>query len=133
MEDAIKKLKELSLTEPIASYLDLRLLEISSGYAKASIKMKPQYINFVSKVFGGIIMSVTDQAMAYATNSLFSPNVATQFNTHFIAAAAADDGLTAECRVIKSGKRFCVSQITVVNQDGKLVASATGTTIPLVK
>jgi len=33
--------------------------------------------------------------------------------------------------VIKSGKRVCISEMTVTNQDGKLIAKATGTTIPM--
>ena len=77
-------------------------------------------------------MAVADQALAYAANSVISPNVASQFNIHFIAGAAVDDELTAECRVTKSGRRVCISEMTVTNQDDKLIARATGTTIPLV-
>ncbi|MCX6004994.1 MAG: PaaI family thioesterase [Chloroflexi bacterium] len=132
MTEEINKLKQLSATEPVASFLDIKLLEISPGYAKVSMKMKPQYLNFNGMVFGGIITCVADQAFAYATNSVITPNVATQFNIHFIAAANADDELTAECRVIKSGKRVCISEMAVNNQDGKLIARSTGTTIPLV-
>jgi acyl-CoA thioesterase len=44
----------------------------------------------------------------------------------------ADDELTAECRVVKSGKRVCFSEMAVTNREGKLIAKATGTTIPLV-
>ncbi len=82
-------------------------------------------------VFGGIISAVADQAFAYATNSVITPNVASQFNIHFIAPAASGDRLTAECNVLKSGKRVCVSEIRVTNQDGMTIAICTGTTIPL--
>ena len=118
--------------EAIASFLDMRLLELSEGYARVAMKLKPEYGNFNGMVFGGIIMSLADQAFAYATNSVISPNVASQFNIHFIASAAVGDELTAECRVVKSGRRVCISEMTVTNQDGKLIAKATGTTIPLV-
>jgi len=59
------------------------------------------------------------------------PSVASQFNLHFIAGAKVGDELIAECRVIQSGRRVGVSEMTVANQDGKLLARATGTTIPL--
>jgi len=118
--------------EPIASFLDMRLLELSEGYARVAMKLKHEYGNFNGMVFGGIIMSLADQAFAYATNSVITPNVASQFNIHFIAGAAVGDELTAECRVVKSGRRVCISEMTVTNQDGKLIARATGTTIPLV-
>jgi len=44
-----------------------------------------------------------------------------------------NDELTAECRVVKNGRRAGVSEITVTNQDKKLIAKATGTTIPTTK
>ncbi len=132
MPDEIARLKELGKDEPVASFLGLKLLELSPGYARVSMPMKPEYINFNGMIFGGIVSAVADQAFAYATNSVINPNVASQFNIHFIAAAGEKDELTAECRVLKSGKRVCVSEIRVTNQAGKLVATATGTTIPLV-
>ena len=118
--------------EPIASFLNMRLVELSEGYARVSMKLKPEYVNFNGMVFGGIIMSLADQAFAYGTNSVITPNVASQFNIHFVAGANVEDELTAECRVVKTGRRVCVSEMTVTNQAGKLIAKATGTTIPVV-
>jgi acyl-CoA thioesterase len=132
MPDELKRLLELGKNEPIAAFLGMSLLELSPGYARVSMQMKPEYINFNGMIFGGIVSAVADQAFAYATNSVVNPNVASQFNIHFIAAAGAQDELTAECRVVKSGKRVCISEIKVTNREGKLVATATGTTIPLV-
>jgi acyl-CoA thioesterase len=132
MADDIEKLKEMGRNEPVASFLSMKLLELSPGFASVSMPMKPEYINFNGMIFGGIISAVADQAFAYATNSVINPNVASQFNIHFIAAAVEKDELTAVCRVVKSGKRVCVSEIRVTNQAGKLIATATGTTIPLV-
>ncbi|HIE17155.1 MAG TPA: PaaI family thioesterase [Dehalococcoidia bacterium] len=110
----------------------MRLLELSQGYARVAAKLRPEYLNFNGMVFGGIIMSLADQAFAYATNSVITPNVASQFNIHFIAGATSGDELIAECRVVRTGRRVCISEMTVTNQDGKLIAKATGTTIPLV-
>ncbi|MDD5399314.1 MAG: PaaI family thioesterase [Dehalococcoidia bacterium] len=132
MPDKLKHLLELGKNEPVAGFLEMRLLELSPGHARVSMPMKPEYINFNGMIFGGIISAVADQAFAYATNSVINPNVASQFNIHFIAAVGVQDELTAECRVMKSGKRVCISEIKVTNQEGKLVATATGTTIPLV-
>jgi len=131
MPGEIEKLRELGKTEPIASFLGLQLIELSPGHARVAMDMKPEYINFNGMVFGGIISAVADQAFAYATNSVITPNVASQFNIHFIASAAAGDRLTAECNVMKSGKRVCISEIKVTNQQGAVIAMCTGTTIPL--
>jgi acyl-CoA thioesterase len=130
--DNLVSLKSKAGNEPIASFLKMRLVELSPNYAKVAMKLSKDYINFNGLIFGGIIMALTDEAFAYATNSVISPNVASQFNIHFIASAQVNDELIAECRVLKSGKRVCISEMTVTNQDGKLIAKATGTTVPLV-
>jgi acyl-CoA thioesterase len=131
VSDIIDKLRERGKNEPVASFLEMKLLELSEGFARVSMQMKPEYLNFNGTVFGGIISAVADQAFAYATNSLSVPNVATQFNIHFLSAVRAQDVLTAECRVVKPGRRICISEIKVFNQENKAVAMATGTTVPL--
>jgi acyl-CoA thioesterase len=125
----IAGLKASEADEPIASFLKMRLIELTPGYAKVAMKLAPEHLNFNGMVFGGIVMAVADQAFAYATNSLVSPSIATQFNIHLISGAGVGDELTAECRVIKSGRRIGVSEMTVTNQAGKLIAKATGTTV----
>ncbi|MBI4303651.1 MAG: PaaI family thioesterase [Chloroflexi bacterium] len=127
----VAELKAKEKSEPIASFLKMRLVELSPGYARIAMKVAPEYRNFNGFIFGGIIMSLADQAFAYAANSLAYPSVATQFNTHFIAGAAVDDELFAECRVLKNGKRVGISEITITNQEGKLIAKCTGATIPI--
>ena len=131
VSDNVAELKVSAEGEPIAAFLKMRLLELSPGYAKIAMKLRPEYQNFNGLIFGGITMAVADQAFAYALNSVASPSIASQFNIHFIAAPKIDDEPTAECRVVKSGRRVGIAEITVTNQDGKLIAKATGTTIPV--
>ncbi|MFC1967026.1 PaaI family thioesterase [Chloroflexota bacterium] len=129
--DYVAELLAKGKDEPVAAFLGMRLVELKPGYARVSMLLKPEHMNFNGLVFGGIIMSLADHAFSYGSNSLSHPSVASQFNVHFINGAAVDDELMAECRVVRSGRRVGISEITVVNQDGKLVARATGTTIPV--
>ena len=133
VSDTVAELIDKEKREPVASLLKMRLLELSPGHSKVAMKLKPEYQNFNGLTFGGIIMAVADQAFAYASNSLNYPSIASQFNVHFINGAGVDDELIAEGRVVKNGKRVGVSEITVTNQEGKLIARATGTTIPVAK
>ncbi len=130
-KDFVDELKAREKDEPIASFLDMRLIEFTPGYAKVNMPVKQEYLNFNGYVFGGIIMSLVDQAFAYANNSVSFPSVASQINIHFIAAPEIGDELIGECRVLKSGRRAAVSEMTVSGKDGKLIAKATGTTIPV--
>ena len=133
VSDTIAKLRAKEKEEPIASSLKMRLLELTPGYAKVAMKLAPEYQNFNGLIFGGIIMAVADQAFAYASNSMAFPSIASQFNIHFIAGAGAEDELIAECQVVRSSRRVGISEITVTNQEGKLIARATGTTIPVAR
>ena len=127
----VVELRAKEAKEPIARFLKMRLVELTPGYAKVAMKVRPEYLNFNGLIFGGIIVAVADQAFAYATNSLIQPSIASQFNIHFIAGPSVNDELIAECRVVKSGRRVGISEMTVTNQEGKLIAKATGTTIPV--
>lgn len=127
--DNVESLKDKEASEPIASFLQMKLRELKPGYAKVTMKLTPEHMNFNGMVFGGIVMAIADQAFAYATNSLVTPSIASQFNIYLMSGAAVGDELTAECRVLKSGRRIGVSEMTVTNQVGKLIAKATGTTV----
>jgi len=129
--NSVAELKTREEREPIASFLKMRILELTPGYAKVAMKLISEYQNFNGLIFGGIVMAVADQAFAYASNSLAYPSIASQFNIHFITGAGVDDELTAECRVVRSGRRVGISEVVVTNQDDKLIAKATGTTVPV--
>jgi acyl-CoA thioesterase len=130
-EGDVIKLKLDSLTEPIAKYLGMELVELTPGYARVTMTLKPEHLNFNGLVFGGIIMCLADQAFAYAMNSLIMPSIATNFSIQLIAGAKVGDVLTAECRPLKSGRRVGFAEMTVIDQDGRLIARSTGTTVVL--
>ena len=129
--ETVTELKAKSVGEPVADFLKMKLVELTPGYAKVTMKVIPEFLNFNSLVFGGIVTALADQAFAYASNSLAYPSFASQINIYFIAGAEVGDELTAEGRVIKSGRRVGISEMTVTDQKGKLIAKATGTTIPV--
>ncbi|MFH1650957.1 MAG: PaaI family thioesterase [Chloroflexota bacterium] len=129
--ETIAQLAAAEKREAIAAFLGMRLESLTPGFARVVMPVQPEYLNFHGTVFGGIIMSVADQAFAYAANSLSYPSVAAQFNLHFLSSVGEGDELVAECRVLRSGRRVGVSEITVTSKAGKLVAKATATTIPV--
>jgi acyl-CoA thioesterase len=126
--DNVELLKLKESQEPIASFLKIKLIELTPGNAKVTMTIKPEHLNFNGLVFGGIIMSLADQAFAYGMNSIVTPNIATHFNIQLISGAKVGDILTAECRSLKNGRRVGFAEMIVTNQDGKLIAKASGTT-----
>jgi acyl-CoA thioesterase len=129
-EAALVALKSKMAGEPIAEYFKFKVIELSPGYAKVSMKMQPEYLNFNGVIFGSIMMAIADYAFSLAINSLNMPSLATQFNIHLLAPATVGDELTAIGQVLRNGRRVGITEMTVTNQNGKLIAKATGTTIP---
>lgn len=123
----LEKLKELSENQPVSKFFGFKILELAPGYARVSIKMKPEYLNFNGIIFGGVITDVADEAFALCVSSIAHPSVATHLNVYFLSRVEPDDELTAEGRVIKSGKRLGFAEMTVTNRSGTLVAKVTGT------
>jgi acyl-CoA thioesterase len=129
--ETIAKLIESAINEPIAKFLGMKLVELTPGYARVTMKLKPEHQNFNGYVFGGIVATIADQAFAYGSNSLNHPSIAVEFHINLVSAPDPNDELTAECKVVKSGRRAGISEMTVTNQSGKLIAKATGVTIPV--
>jgi acyl-CoA thioesterase len=94
--DLVTALKEKEVSEPIASFLRMELRELTPGHARVTMKIKPEHLNFNGMVFGGVIMSLADQAFAYGMNSLVTPSIATHFTIQLIAGARVGDVLTAD-------------------------------------
>jgi hypothetical protein len=62
--DNVAELKAGESHEPVAKFLKTRLVELSPGHAKVSIRVGAEHLNFNGLVFGGIIMAVADEAFA---------------------------------------------------------------------
>ncbi len=128
-ENNIPKLVKESAGEPISRFLETRLITLEPGFARVSMKVKPDYLTLNGAVFGGIIMSIADQAFSYAVNSVAPSSLAADFHINFMNSPQPDDELIAECRIIKNGRRVAFAEMTVANQDGKLIAKASGMTL----
>ena len=124
---SIEELKKLAGEQPVSRLFGFKILELSPGYAKVSLKMKPEYLNFNGRVFGGIITNIADEAFAMSVSTVAHPSVASQVSIYFLAPAEAGDELIAEGRVIKSGKRLGFAEMTVTNQNGTVIAKMSGT------
>jgi acyl-CoA thioesterase len=129
MPDNVEKLLALEKTEPIAAFLDMKLEELKPGCAKITMTVKPEHLNFNGLIFGGVIMSLADQAFAYGMNSLVMPSIATHFTIQLMTGAKVGDVLTAESKPLKNGRRVGFCEMMVTDQTGKLIAKATGTTV----
>ena len=118
-------------SSPYAVYLGMKLAELKPGYARVSLVLKPEFLNWDGRIQGGVLASLIDQAFGTAMNSLERIYVAVQLSISFMAAAEVDQTLYTEGKVVHAGKSLGVAEMVVSDAKGKVIARATGTTISL--
>ena len=112
---------------PYANSMGMRIVELSDGYAKVTMTVQESHLNFAGLLHGGVTMSLADEAFACATNTLDGLYVAVQFNINLFGTAKPGQQLTAECRVVHAGRSIGISEMSVTDSSGRLIAKATGT------
>ena len=114
---------------PCAVHLGMKLVELSKGYARVSMELKKEHLNWENMIHGGIVATVLDQAFGCACNTLDNIHVAVQMNIHFMKAPAVGETIYAESKVLHAGKRMGTSEMKVCDSKGNDIARATGTTV----
>lgn len=112
---------------PYANLLGMKLLELSKGYAKLSLVVQSEHLNFAKLLHGGVVMSLADQAFACAGNTFGKLYVAVHFGINLLGTAEVGDTIFAECNVVHIGRTIGYCEMTVTTALGKLIAKADGT------
>ncbi|MDY6916958.1 MAG: PaaI family thioesterase [Chloroflexota bacterium] len=120
--------KERFDSSPYAVLLGMKLVELTTGYAKVELQLRDEFNNWDGRPQGGLIISLLDQAFGAALNTLERVYVAVQLNVNFVAPATGST-LYAESTVLHRGKSLGVSEMTVTDSNGRLVARGLGTTL----
>lgn len=99
------------------------------GQGEAGIKIKPgmDYTTVRGRVHGGIIATIADTAMGWAVLSLGRNCVTIDMYVNYFNPFFSENVLIAEGKVIHAGNRTVVTEATLVNEKGELIAKSRGT------
>ncbi|HJS33494.1 MAG TPA: hydroxyphenylacetyl-CoA thioesterase PaaI [Alphaproteobacteria bacterium] len=109
-----------------AHTLGIELIDIQPGYARMSMKVRPDMVNGHDICHGGLIFALADTAFAYACNSGNKTTVAQSCVVTFLSAARTGDVLTATATERNRTQRTGLTDIDVTDQSGKLIAVVRG-------
>jgi acyl-CoA thioesterase len=129
MNTVTEELRQPMENSPYGRRLGFRLLELTRGYAKVAVTLGPEHSNFLGMIDGGLVMSLADYAFACSCNTFGQVRVAAQFSTNFISAPVLMGELIAEGRTIHAGRTIALTEITIMEATGRLIAKATGIAI----
>jgi len=127
IEDPIRYAREVVGGDPFAAHLGVVIEEVTEGYARLSLLVKPEYLNGVGRAHGGAVAMVLDQAFAVAANSRGISSVSLSMTTSYHAGAPCGATLVAEARPVDIKRKVSTWDIVCrTREKGLLVASARG-------
>ena len=117
---------------PFVEQLGLELLSMGEGEAELRVDLKEAHLNSWEVAHGGVIMTLLDVAMAHAARSIhrdlpgFGPGIVTiEMKTSFMRPGEGE--LRALGKLLHRSTTMAFCEGSVLGEDGKLCAHATGT------
>jgi uncharacterized protein (TIGR00369 family) len=115
---------------PLRSFLGMELSGDEPGIGVAHVDVGPAHLNPNGVVHGAVLFALVDTAMGKATMSVIDePDrycASIEVSLRFIR-PAVDGRVTATATVVKRGRAVVHLESRVVEDDGRLVATAAGT------
>jgi acyl-CoA thioesterase len=120
-----------------SQWLGIEVLEIKEGYSKIKMAIRPEMINGLGIVHGGVAFSMADSCFAFACNNRNVLSVALDTSINFTKPVHVGDILIAEAKELHNGKSTGLYHISITNQNDHVVALFKGTCFrtnkPLIK
>ena len=104
----------------------MALGEVAAGRAAVSMRVAETMVNGHALCHGGLIFTLADTAFAYACNGRDLTTVAQHCAVSFLAPARLGDRLTARAVERWRQGRGGVYDVTVIDQDGRVIAEFRG-------
>ena len=112
--------------DPASQGLGIALEAIAPGYARMTMRVRPDMLNGFRIAHGGFITTLADSAFAFACNSRNALTVAAGFSVDLLAPAHEGEQLVAEAREVSLRGRTGLYDVTVTNPKGETVAVLRG-------
>lgn len=124
---------EINATNAFGNYLGIQIEEVTAGYARVSLEIKPEYTNPYKTIHGGVLYTVADMAGGTAAYSYGQPVVTVDSNFHFLHAGKNVTKLTGIGKEKRNGKSISVMDVDILDQDENVLCSGTFTYAKITK
>lgn len=113
--------------DAFSCWLGINVVELDKGYSKLQMTIRDSMVNGFNISHGGITYSLSDSALAFASNSYGKHCVSIETSISHTRPAKIGDVLTAECIELNRGKTIGIYQVKITNQEKKIVSLFKGT------
>lgn len=113
--------------DAFSRWLGIGILEIREGYAKTRMTVRPEMMNGLGVVHGGIAFSLADSTFAFACNNRNKLSLALDTSINFLKPVFPGDTLIGETAELHNGLSTGLYQVIIKNQHENTVAIFKGT------
>ena len=114
--------EEMMKADLFSQWLGIEVLDIQEGYSKIKMLVRPEMMNGLGIVHGGIAFAFSDSAFAFACNNRNNLSVALDTSINFLKPVHVGDILIAEAKELHNGRSTGLYQISITNQQNQLVS-----------
>ena len=114
-----------SSEDRFARHNGIELMEVTPGWAKASMKIEPYHYNGAKTVHGGAIFTLADFAFAVASNSHGTLAMGISTSVSFIKAATTGT-LYADAREVACSPKLATYSVRITDDDDAVIAMFQG-------
>ncbi|SEP30037.1 acyl-CoA thioesterase [Halogranum amylolyticum] len=126
MNETDESIHEQVSDDPFCANLGIDIAEVSPGFAKTTLSVEDQHLNFHGTLYGGAIYVLADAAFAAASNSHGETAVGLESNISYLQAAAVGDKLVATAKETYAGKKTAEYEVTITDGSDERIATFRG-------
>lgn len=129
--DFMKKIASGDLPgAPIASHFEMELIDVGDGTVTFRCRPDESHYNPIGMVHGGLVCTLLDSALGCATHTTLPAGTgytSIEIKVNFLRPVTADNGpLICTGRVTKPGRRVTFAEGEVLDNQSRVVATASG-------
>ena len=129
--EGFQAMRDGKLPHPtMADTIPMRITEASPGYVKFSARADRRHVNPLGSVHGGFAATVLDSVTGCAVHTLLEAGVVIgtiDLHVKMLKAVPLEQEPVAECRVLHVSRSLGVSEASLRDTEGNLLAHATAT------
>ena len=112
---------------PFAQHLGIETVRLAEGEADTVMPLKPEHLNLLGTVHGGVLLTLADVATGTAAASYGIMDTTSSGEYHFLRAVRGSSSLRAHAHVVKRGASLIVCGVELYDDADALVGTGTFT------
>lgn len=113
--------------DKFSKWIGIKLLSVSAGSCEIVTTVHAEMLNGFEILHGGLSYSLSDSALAFASNSYGYKCVSIESSISHLRPVKLGEELTAFAKEINRGKTLAIYEVTILNQNFKKVSHFKGT------